>query len=372
MNFTLNDEQQELRRVVRDFLTARAPEAEIRRLMATETGHDPAFWAQLAGELGLAGLAVPEEYGGAGGGWVELGVVFEEMGRALLCGPFFATVALAVPALLATGDAAACAEHLPAIVEGETIATLALTEPAGRWDEGGISLRAERSGGSWRLSGLKTYVLDGAAADLVLVVARSDAGIGLFAVDGTAPGLTRRTLPTLDQTRKQAELRFDSVPAQAIGADGAGWTGVEEALCRAAVALSAEQVGVAQRALDLAVDHAKARTQFGRPIGSFQAVKHMCSEMLLQVESARSAAYYAMWAADSSPAELATAASLAQAFCTDAAHFVTSRCIQVHGGIGFTWEHPAHLYFKRASSSSFLLGDADHHRARFADRVLPA
>jgi alkylation response protein AidB-like acyl-CoA dehydrogenase len=372
VNFSLSDEQVELRSVVRRFLAEHASESETRRLMASDTGYDPAVWAQLAGQLGLVGLAVPEEYGGAGFGWVELGVVFEEMGRALLCAPYFATVALAIPALLASGDAAACADHLPSVVAGKRIATLALTEPAGRWDSDGVTLRAEQHDGVWRLDGLKTYVPDGAVADLVLVVARSDAGIGLFAVEGTAPGLARRSLPTLDQTRKQAELRFDAVEARLVGQDGSGWAAIEEALRRAAVALSAEQVGSAQRALDLAVEHAKVRTQFGRPIGSFQAVKHLCSEMLLEVESARSAAYYAMWAADSSPEELPAAASLAQAFCTDALSSVAASCIQVHGGIGFTWEHPAHLYFKRASSSAFLLGDADHHRALFADRVLPA
>jgi alkylation response protein AidB-like acyl-CoA dehydrogenase len=372
MNFSLSDEQVELRTVVRRFLAERATEPETRRLMATDTGYDPAVWRQLARQLGLVGLAVPEEYGGAGFGWVELGVVFEEMGRVLLCAPFFATVGLAIPALLASGDEKACADLLPDIAAGDRIATLALTEPAGRWDADGVTLRAEQHEGGWRLDGMKTYVPDGAVADLVLVVARSEAGIGLFAVEGTAAGLTRRNLPTLDQTRKQAELTFDAVPARLVGQDGSGWVAVEEGLRRAAVALSAEQVGAAQRALDLAVEHAKVRTQFGRPIGSFQAIKHMCSEMLLEVESARSAALYAMWAADSSPAELATAADLAQAFCTDALNVVAAGCIQVHGGIGFTWEHPAHLYFKRASSSTFLLGDADHHRALFADRVLPA
>src|SRR3954462_1112318 len=236
MNFSLSDEQVELRTVVRRFLAERATEPETRRLMATDTGYDPAVWDQLAGQLGLVGLAVPEEYGGAGYGWVELGVVFEEMGRALLCAPYFATVALAIPALLASSDAKACAEYLPAVVAGERIATLALTEPDGRWDSDGVTVRAEQRDGGWLLDGLKTYVPDGAVADLVLVVARSDAGIGLFAVEGTAPGLTRRNLPTLDQTRKQAELRFDAVQARLVGQDGAGWAAVEEALRRAAVA----------------------------------------------------------------------------------------------------------------------------------------
>jgi alkylation response protein AidB-like acyl-CoA dehydrogenase len=372
MNFSLSDEQVALRSVVRRFLAEHATESETRRVMASDTGYDPAVWDRLAGQLGLVGLAVPEKYGGAGSGWVELGVVFEEMGRVLLCAPYFATVALAIPALLASGDEAACADLLPDIAAGQRIATLALTEPAGRWDADGVTLGAAPGDDGWRLDGLKTYVPDGAIADLVLVVARSDAGIGLFAVEGTASGLTRRALPTLDQTRKQAELSFDGVQARLVGREGTGWAAVEETLRRAAVALSAEQVGAAQRALDMAVEHAKVRTQFGRPIGSFQAIKHMCSEMLLAVESARSAAYYAMWAADSSPEELPAAASLAQAFCSDALSSVAASCIQVHGGIGFTWEHPAHLYFKRASSSSFLLGDADHHRTLFADRVLPA
>ena len=380
MSFTLTDEQEDLRAVVRDFLAARATESETRRLMASESGYDPDVWAQLAGQLGLVGLAVPEEFDGAGCGWVEVGLVCEEMGRALLCAPYFATAALAVPALLAADDKGACADYLPAIVAGELIATLALTEPSGQWDAGGVTLRAEQRGGQWRLDGVKTYVPDGAIAGLVLVVARGDGtdaslregGISLFAVDGAAPGLTRTPLPTLDQTRKQAELRFVDVPARLVGTAGAGWPVVAQTVARAAAALAAEHVGTAQRALDLAVDHAKVRTQFGRPIGSFQAIKHMCAEMLLQVESARSAAYYALWSADRSPDELATAASLAKAFCSDALAHVAAQCIQVHGGIGFTWEHPAHLYFKRAGSSAVLLGDADHHRALFAERVLPS
>ena len=372
MSGTLTGEQEDLRTVVRDFLAARAPESETRRLMATEPGYDPDVWAQLSGQLGLVGLAVPEEFDGAGCGWVEVGVVCEEMGAALLCAPYFATVALAVPALLASEDKAACADFLPAIVAGELIATLALTEPSGRWDADGVTLRAEQQGGQWRLHGVKTYVPDGAIAGLVLVVARGDAGISLFAVDGAAGGLTRTPLPTLDQTRKQAELRFADVEARLVGTEGEAWPVVAQTLQRAAIALAAEQVGTAQRALDLAVEHAKVRTQFGRPIGSFQAIKHMCAEMLLQVESARSAAYHALGVADANPDELAAASSLAKAFCSDALAHVAAQCIQVHGGIGFTWEHPAHLYFKRAGSSAVLLGDAEHHRALFADLVLPS
>lgn len=371
MHFTLSAEQEELRAVVRGFLADRASEPETRRLMASDSGYDPEVWAQLAGELGLVGLAVPEDFDGSGYGLVELGVVFEEMGRALLCAPYFATVALAVPALVAGGDVEACKEYLPAIVAGEVIATLALTEPSGRWDEAAVTLRAEQRDGRWRLDGVKTYVLDGATADLVLVVARAETGISLFAVEGGAAGLTRRPLPTMDQTRKQAELRFDAVPARLIGAAGQGWPAVDAALQRAAVALAAEQVGAAQQALDMAVSYAKVRTQFGRPIGSFQAIKHKCSEMLLRVESARSAAYHAMWAADGSPAELPAAASLAQAYCSDALWHVAAECIQIHGGTGITWEHPAHLYFKRATSSKLLLGDPHHHRELFAGRVLP-
>jgi alkylation response protein AidB-like acyl-CoA dehydrogenase len=369
LSFTLSDEQEELREVVRSFLDNNSGEAEVRRLMATEAGYDPAVWRRLTSELGLAGLAIPEEYGGAGSGWVEVGVVMEETGRSLLCAPFLATVGLAVPVLLA-GDADARKDYLPSIAAGETIATVALTEASGRWDLDQVTTRAERQGDGWRLHGHQSYVLDGHVADLLLVVATTGEGLGVFAVDGGAEGVRRRLLPTMDQTRKLAAIDLDGVPGRAVLVGADTRPALEAALHRGVAALAAEQVGGAQRALELAVEYAKVRHQYDRAIGSFQAIKHMCAEMLLLVESGRSAVYAAMQAADESAADLPVLASLVKAYCSDAYSKVAGQCIQIHGGIGFTWEHPAHLYFKRAAGSAQFMGDATSHRARFADAVL--
>ena len=369
MNFAFSEEQEELRRSVRRFLDDKSPESEVRRLMETPEGYDPAVWRQMGEQLGLQGLAVPEEYGGSGYTYVELVVVFEEMGRALLPAPYFSTVALAANALLSSGDDGAKKEYLPGIASGETIATLAFTEESGRWDEQGITMPATKSGDGYSLSGTKMFVLDGHTADLVLVAARTDAGVSLFAVDAAASGLTRTPLNTMDQTRKQARLEFSDTPAKLVGTEGQGWATLSKTLDLAAVALAAEQVGGAQRCLDMSVEYAKVRVQFGRPIGSFQAIKHKCADMLLEVESAKSAAYYAGWAAAEDNDELPVVASLAKAYCSDAYFHAAAENIQIHGGIGFTWEHPAHLYFKRAKSSELLLGDPTYHRELLAQRI---
>jgi len=369
VNFAFSEEQEELRKSVRRFLDDKSPEAEVRRLMETTEGYDPAVWAQMAQQLGLQGLAIPEEFGGSGYTYVELIVVLEEMGRALLCAPYFSTVALAANALLSSGDDAAKKEYLPGIASGDTIATVALTEPAGRWDEAGVTLEAKGSGDSWTLTGTKSFVIDGHTADLIIVAARTPAGVSLFAVPGDAPGLTRTPLATMDQTRKQAKLEFAGTPARLVGADGAGWATLSKTLDLAAVALAAEQVGGAQKVLDMSVEYAKVRVQFGRPIGSFQAIKHKCADMLLEVESAKSAAYYAGWAAAEDSDELPVVASLAKAYCSDAYFHASAENIQIHGGIGFTWEHPAHLYFKRAKSSELYLGDPTYHRELLAQRI---
>jgi alkylation response protein AidB-like acyl-CoA dehydrogenase len=319
--------------------------------------------------MGLQGLIVPEEFGGSGYSYVELIVVREEMGRSLLCAPYFATVALAANALIHSGDDQAKKEFLPGIASGETIATVAFTEPSGKWDEAGITMAATKSGDAWKLSGTKMFVLDGHTADLIIVAARTSAGVSLFAVSGDAAGLTRTALSTMDQTRKQAKLEFSDTPARLIGTDGAGWTVLSTVLDLAAVALAAEQVGGAQRCLDMAVEYAKVRVQFGRPIGSFQAIKHKCADMLLEVESAKSAAYYAGWCAAEMNEELPSVASLAKAYCSEAYFHAAAENIQIHGGIGFTWEHPAHLYFKRAKSSELLFGDPTYHRELLAQRI---
>jgi alkylation response protein AidB-like acyl-CoA dehydrogenase len=369
VNFGFSEEQEELRRAVRRFLEDKSPSSEVRRLMETTEGYEPAVWSQMANQLGLQSLLIPEEHGGAGFGYIELVVVLEEMGRALLCAPYFSTVALATNALLASGDSAARADYLPGIAAGETIATLAYTEDSGRWDLGGVTLEASPAGEGWKLSGVKSYVLDGHVASLVLVAARTDGGVSLFAVDGDAPGLQATPLATMDQTRKQARLEFSAVPARLVGAEGAAGPVLRKTLDLAAVALAAEQVGGAQRVLEMSVDYAKTRVQFGRPIGSFQAIKHKCADMLLEVESAKSAAYYAGWAAAEDNDELPVTACLAKAYCSEAYFHAAAENIQIHGGIGFTWEHDAHLYFKRAKSSELILGDPSYHRELLAQRI---
>ncbi|MBA3653933.1 MAG: acyl-CoA/acyl-ACP dehydrogenase, partial [Actinobacteria bacterium] len=293
MNFAFSEEQEELRRSVRRFLDDKSPSTEVRRLMETTEGYDPAVWTQMGEQLGLQGLAIPEEYGGSGYTYVELVVVLEEMGRSLLAAPYFSTVALAANALLTSGDDSAKKELLPGIAGGDTIATLAITEDSGRWDLDGIQLAATKSGDGYTLEGHKMFVIDGHTANLIIVAARTGDGISLFAVEGDASGLTRTPLQTMDQTRKQARLEFSGTPARLIGAEGGAEAGLTKTLDLAAVALAAEQVGGAQKCLDMAVEYAKVRVQFGRPIGSFQAIKHKCADMLLEVESAKSAAYYA-------------------------------------------------------------------------------
>jgi alkylation response protein AidB-like acyl-CoA dehydrogenase len=367
--FAFSAEQEEFRAMVRRFVEARSPEAAVREQMATERGFDPAVWSEMSRQLGLPGLIVPEAHGGQGFGFVELAIVLEEMGRSLMCVPYFSTVVLAVNALLLAGDGGAQRALLPGIAAGETIATLAFTEPSGSWDPSVIASIARRDGGGWKISGTKLYVLDGHTADVVLVAARTGAGVSLFSVAGDAAGLTRTPLATLDPTRKQARLDFDGVEATLVGTDGAGASVVGAVLDLAAVALAAEQVGGAQRCLDMSVEYARQRVQFGRPIGSFQAIKHKCADMLLEIESARSAAYYAGWCASDRSGELPAVASLAKAYCSDAYVHAASENIQIHGGIGFTWEHSAHLYFRRAKSTGLLFGDAAYHRELLAQRI---
>jgi alkylation response protein AidB-like acyl-CoA dehydrogenase len=371
MNLSFTDEQEELRRSVRRFLADKSPESEVRRLMETEAGFDLDVWGQMADQLGLTGLAIPEKYGGSGFSYVELVVAMEEMGRALLCAPFFSSAVLAAATLLSSDDEEVKSELLPGIASGEVRGTLALTEESGRWDEPGVTAQARRDGRGYVLDGHKTFVIDGHTAERILVAARMEAspGVSLFAVAGDAPGLARRPLPTMDQTRKQSRLDFVSVPARLIGAAGQAWPVVSRALDLAAVALAAEQVGGAQRVLEMSVEYAKVRVQFGRPIGSFQAIKHKCADMLLAVESAKSAAYYAAWTAAEDNEELPVMASLAKAYCSEAYFQAAADNIQIHGGIGFTWDHPAHLYFKRAKSSELILGDPAYHRELLAQRI---
>lgn len=363
----LAEERESLRQSLRTLLERSSPEAEVRRVMETDEGVDGKVWSQLSGQLGLTGLVIPEEYEGSGMGALELAVVFEELGRALFPGPFLSTVGVAVPLLLAAADDVVNKEWLPRIASGEATATVALTEQDSSWDLAGLTTTATQDAGSWRLSGTKWYVLDGATADLVLVVAGTDDGIKVFAVNGDTDGLTREPMVTLDRTRKMARLRFDgAVAAPLSGADAAA---VQHALRMAAIAVSAENVGGAQKCLELSSDYARERMQFGRPIGSFQAIKHKLANMLIEVEQARSAAYFASREAATGGADLQLAASLAKAYTSDAYFHAAADTIQVHGGIGFTWEHSAHLYFKRAKTNQLLLGSPSYHRGLVADRV---
>jgi alkylation response protein AidB-like acyl-CoA dehydrogenase len=361
MDLTFSEEQRELRDVVRRFLGETSAESAVRQWM-DRPGYDVTTWHRMASELGLQSMAIPEQYGGMGGGYVDLAVVFEELGRALTCVPFFATIGLAANALLCSDDEAAKEEYLGELASGALTATLALTEDSGRWDKSAIGLTAARGNGEWVLTGHKSYVIDGTTAGLVLVPARTAGGITLFAVREGARGLKVTELSGLDATRKQARVEFHSTPGRLLGSPGEGWPATERALALAAVALAAEQVGAAQHVLEMTVDYARKRYQFGRAIGSFQAIKHKCVDMLLEIEGAKSAAYAAARAAEANAPDLRRSASLAKVSCSDAFMHAAADCIQIHGGIGFTWEHSAHLYYRRAKSSELYLGDSRYHR----------
>jgi alkylation response protein AidB-like acyl-CoA dehydrogenase len=373
MKLAYSTEQRELRESVSRFLADRMPLPRVRELMESADGSDEKIWSYAGSQLGLQGIAIPEQYGGGGFSFVEQAIVLEELGAALYPGPYLASAVLAATALLASTDEAAKRDLLPGIATGSTVATLAFTEDNGSWEPDAIRLAATRDGDGWRLDGHKSFVLDGHRADLILALARTGDGLSLFAVDARAAdpgdGLARKQLQTLDQTRRLGRLEFSALPARLIGAPGEGGQILDRTLDVAAIALAAEQLGGAQRALDMAVAYAKIRHQFGRPIGSFQAIKHRCADLLLEVESLRSAVSYAAAALAEDSAEVPVLAALVKALASDTYFHVAAENIQIHGGIGFTWEHDAHLYFKRAKSSELFLGDASYHRERLATRI---
>lgn len=335
--------------------------------MDSPAGYDDRIWRELTADLGLAAIAVPEEFGGAGAGMGELAVVFEEMGAALLCAPFFSTVALAIPTLLESGDAAATREYLPALLDGSTTATVIFNGALDAWNPESVTLTAAGDASNYRLQGDAGLVLDSHTANIILAAANTAAGTSLFAVNGDADGLSREPLATLDRTRKVARLSFDGVAARLIGVDGGAAAGLERAYHLAVIALAAEQVGAAQRCLDMAVNYAKERIQFGRAIGSFQAVKHRCADMLVLVEGARSAVRHAAELPDTE--DPAVAASVAKLACSEAFLQVALDNMRIHGGIGFTWEHDAHLYVRRAKASQLMFGSPDYHAQRLATLV---
>ena len=377
MDFQLNEEQEELRQMARGFLTERSGPEQVRDAMQNPIGYDIETWRQIAVELGWPSVHIPEAYGGLGLGHVDLAVLLEATGETLLCAPFFSTVALGVNTILQIGTEAQKAEQLPELAEGTQTATLAFAEASGQWDASGIETIASPDGDGFRLEGRKCWVVDGHSADVLFVAARAPGSIGeeglsVFRLPGDTPGITRKARATMDQTRRLAEIELSGVrvgPDALLGESGQAWPGLRRTLDLAAIALAAEQVGGAQRCLDLSVSYAGEREQFARPIGSFQAIKHKCADMLVAVETARSALYYAACIADDGSDDLTTNASLAKAWCSEAYFQCAAESIQIHGGVGFTWEYDPHLHFKRARASESWLGDPNYHRERIAEAI---
>jgi alkylation response protein AidB-like acyl-CoA dehydrogenase len=374
MDFAFSEEQEMLRRSTRDFLAKECGSKVVRQLMDAPDAYDPGLWKKMAG-LGWTALGIPEQYGGAGS-FLDLIVVLEECGRALLPGPFFATMGLAVPALIEAGTEAQKKEALGVIAEGQARATLAFTEPSGRWDAGGVTLEAKPAGGGWRLDGVKLFVPDADGADFTVVAARTrgegEEGISLFLVKGRPKGMTVTQLKTLDMTRRWNEVRFDGVELDAdalMGVANKGWVPLKRALEWATAGLCAEMIGGTQKVLEASTEYAKTRHQFGKPIGIYQAISHKLADMLVLSESGRSATYYAGWAVEADAPDRSLASSMAKAYVSDAYRKVAGDGIQVHGGIGFTWEHDMHLYFKRAKASEVTLGDATYHRELVAQAL---
>src|SRR5919201_2194159 len=367
MDFDFTQEQVMLRNLTREFLSRESTPRAVRAAMEDPRGFSDATWRQMA-EMGLPGVAIDAGYGGQGLGMVELALVLDEMGRAAYPGPYFATTVLAASAIAASRQENQMARYLPEIAGGRLRATLALIEDALTWTPAGVQLRAERRGSGFVLSGTKRFVPFADAADLVLVVARTgDAADGttLFAIPRDAPGLSCTPNIEMDRTNRTDTLTLEGVQVGSdaiIGEIDRGWAIVRLVLQRASIAAAAEMLGAARRCMDMSVEYAKVRQQFGQPIGMFQAIKHMCAEMLLEVENAHAAVYYAAWALDAGSPDAALAASAAKAYVGEAARKVCGSAVQVHGGIGFTWEYDLHLYFKRAKHFEPLYGDADFHR----------
>ncbi|HYL67859.1 MAG TPA: acyl-CoA dehydrogenase family protein [Candidatus Limnocylindria bacterium] len=353
MQFGLSDSQRLLQDSARKFFAAECPMAQVRRLIETDTAYDGALWSKMA-EQGFTGIIFPEEYDGAGLGMVELILLMEEVGRALLPGPFFSTVVLAGGVLNAIGTTEQKKKYLAPISRGERRSTVAILEASASWEPASVQISAVNG----KLNGEKLFVLDAAVADSIIVVTRN----GVFAVDADAPGIQIEQMSAMDLTRKVYSVRFENTPAEKLGEPA----GFQKAFDVATAALAAEMVGGMQRTLDVTVEYAKTRKQFGKPIGIFQAVQHQCADMYLETESSRSAAYYAAWALQENAPDAALAVSIAKMYASDASRTVGNRGIQVHGGMGFTWENDLHLYYRRAKASETMFGDATFHRERIA------
>ena len=357
MQFGLSESQEFLKDSARKFFAGECPAAEVRRLMETETAYDAALWSKLA-DQGYTGIIFPEEYGGVGLGKIELMLLMEEAGRALLPGPFFSTVVLAGSVLDAVASPAHKQQYLAPICRGEARSTVAILESNANWDPCFIELTSTNG----KLTGEKFFVSDAAIADFLLVVASN----GLFAVDSNAHGLKITPMSGMDLTRKLYIVEFRDTPAEKLSSS----TDFSRPFDIATAALAAELVGGMQRTLDVTIEYAKTRKQFGKPIGMFQAVQHQCADMYLETESSRSAVYYAGWALEHSSPDASTAISIAKMYASDAARTVGNRGIQIHGGMGFTWENDIHLYYRRAKASEAAFGDATFHRERIAAAVI--
>ena len=373
MDGGLSDEQEEFRTTLRRFFEEHSPQAEVRRLMDSALGYDPATWKLMSDELGLPGIGIDAVHGGQGFGPIELGLALGEMGRSLACAPFFSTAVLAASALTHVGDEAARREILPALAAGE-IATLAWVEAPDDWRPEASRCTAHADSEGFRLRGAKHFVIDGCAAARLLVVAREpgsegDAGLGVFAVDADAPGVTRTPLRSFDATRKLARIDLADARGRALGTPGQTGPGLRRALYASVAALCAEMVGGMERCLENAVEYARTRHQFSRPIGSFQAIKHKCADVLILLEGARSATRAALEAAAEDDPELPLLASVAKAHCSEAYFRAATENIQILGGVGVTWEYDAHLYYRRAKSSEILLGDAAWHHENIAREI---
>jgi alkylation response protein AidB-like acyl-CoA dehydrogenase len=362
MHFALSDEQNELVKTLKSLLERHADSGAVRAAMSSDTGFDPALWRVLAEEIGVAALAVPEQFGGAGFSWFETALVLESLGYSLAPTPLLSSSILATGALLLSDNSDACERLLPGIADGSSLATLAWAGAAGAWRADGSDVTATATAEGWVLDGTATLVLDAATADTVLVVAGTPDSVGIFEVTDLE-ALVRTRTPALDPTLRFSTLSFTGTPARGILVDARA--ALERLVTDAAVAVACLQVGVAQRGLDMTVEYSKQRVQFGRQIGSFQALKHRMADMLVQVETARTVAWAAAWSVSVNAPDLPERAALAKAWCSDALDLVASEVVQLHGGIAITWEHDAQLIFKRAHALGQLFGSAGAHRTHF-------
>jgi alkylation response protein AidB-like acyl-CoA dehydrogenase len=373
MDLGLSEEQEMLKNAARDFLEKEVPEKYVRDMEEDEKGYSPEVWSKMAG-LGWQGLIIPESYGGSDFGFLDLVVLLEEFGRALVPGPFIPTV-LATLAILEGGSEDQKKQYLPKIASGEQIGTLAVTEPSARWDAEGIQLKAEKSGDGYTLNGTKLFIPDAHVSDFMVVAARTggsgESGITLFVVDTKSAGITTTVLKTI-ASDKQCEVKFQNVkvPASAVlGAEGQGWKTLEQVQLKATVAECAYLVGLAQMDFEISVNYAKERVQFGRPIGSFQAIQHKCADMVTDVDGARFITYRAAWSVAEGEPDAALNVHMAKAWCSDATRRVVAHGQQIHGGIGFTKDYKIQLFFRRQKRSELMWGDGDFHREAVAEAL---